>query len=93
MHNCIKKYNKKKDLPLELRFIFVTHTDDLGWYITSNHLFKKDVRSKPQPDCQKAKCYAKAVPVLHHRQYSNSVDVSGKLSCSYTSMEQPEPSK
>ena len=31
----------------------------------------KDVRSKPQQDCRKAKCSAKAVPLLHHRQYSN----------------------
>ena len=52
----------------------------------------RDVRSKPEQDCQKAKCYAKAVPVLHHRQYSNWLDVSGKLSYSHTSLELPEPS-
>ena len=26
-----------------------------------------DVRSNPQQDCQQAKCYARADPVLHHR--------------------------
>ena len=55
-------------LIIKSRFILVSHTDDLGWYIIptkSNQPAGKDVRSKPQQDCQKAKCYAKAVPVLH----------------------------
>ena len=32
-----------------------------------------DVRSKSQQDCQKAKCYARADPVLHHRLYSKDL--------------------
>ena len=52
-----------------------------------------DVRSKPQRDCQQAKCDARADSVLHHRQYSNWIDVSGKLSNSHISLEPPEPSK
>ena len=75
-------------LIIKPRFILVMHTDDHGWYIAG-----KDVHSEPQQDCQKAKYYAKAVPVLHHRQYSNLLDVSGKLSYSHTSLELPEPSK
>ena len=51
------------------RFILVMHIDELRWY--NVQLAGKDVCSKPQQDCQKAKCYAKAVLVLHHRQYSN----------------------
>ena len=44
-------------------------------------------------DCQKVKCYANEVPLLHHRQYSNWLDVSGKLSNSHTNLELPEPLK
>ena len=51
-----------------------------------------DVRSKPQQDCQKAKCYAKAF-LYCTAEYSNWLDVSGKLSYSHTSLELPEPSK
>ena len=39
-------------LIIKPRFILVSHTDDLGWYITSN---QNSVRLKPQQDCQKAK--------------------------------------
>ena len=31
------------------------------------------------PQCQQAKCYARADPALHHRQCSNWLDVTGKL--------------
>ena len=68
--------------------------DDLGWYITSKFQpAEKDVRSKPQQGCQKAKCDARAVLVLHHKQYSSWLDLSGKLSYSHTSLELPEPLK
>ena len=79
-------------LMIKPRFILVTHTDDLGWYIMSNQQGKMFIQNLQQ-DCQKAKCYAKAVPILHHRQYSNWLDVSGKLSYSRMSLELPDPSK
>ena len=49
--------------PLKISFLFeinkprlipVNHTDDLGWYLTSNQQ-GQEVRSKPQQDCQQAK--------------------------------------
>ena len=57
-------------LMIKPRLILVTHTDVLGWYITSKQA-GTDVRSNPQQDCQQAKCYARADPILHQRQYSN----------------------
>ena len=51
-------------LIIKPRLIIVTHTDDLGRYITSTqqdrYLFKT------QQDCQQGKCCARADPVLHH---------------------------
>ena len=53
-------------LIIKPRLILVMHTNDLGWYITSNQQGQMFVRSN-----LKAKYYAKVVPILHHRQYSN----------------------
>ena len=65
-------------IDLKPRLILVSHMDDL-WLVHNVQPAGKDVRSKPQQDCQKDKCYAKAVRVLHHKQYSNWLDVSWKL--------------
>ena len=41
------------------------------WFVHNVQPAGTDVRSKPQQDCQQAKCYARADPVMHHRLYSN----------------------
>ena len=73
-------------LIIKPRFILVTHTDDLGWYITSNQQLKMVVQNlnrivrKPNVTPRRSR--------LHHK-----LDVSGKRSYSHTSLELPEPSK
>ena len=58
-------------LIIKLKLMLVTHTDDLGCMVHNVQPAGIDVCSKPQLDCQQAKCYAKADPVLYHRQYTN----------------------
>ena len=58
------------ELIIKLRFILVSHTDDLGWYITSNQPGKMFVQNLNRI-VRKPNVTTKAVPVLHHRQYSN----------------------
>ena len=51
------------------RLILVTHNDDLGWYITSNQqgmMFIQELNGI----VGKTNVIAKAVPVMHHRQYN-----------------------
>ena len=72
-------------------FILVTHTDDLGWYITSNQQGKMFVQNLNR---------IVRKPNVTPRQFlyctTNSILidlVSGKPSYSHTSLELPEPSK
>ena len=59
-------------LIIEPRLILVTHTDDLGGYITSNQQGKMLVQNLHRiVRTQKTKCYARADPAFHHRLYSN----------------------
>ena len=80
-------------LIIKPRFIYPCFAHGWPWLVHNVQPAGKDVRSKHQQDYQRAKCYSKTVPVLHHKQYSNWFDVSGKLSYSHTSLELPEPSK
>ena len=57
-------------LIIEPRLILVTHTDDLGGYITSKQQGKMLVQNLHRI-VRRPKCYAKADPALHHGLYSN----------------------
>ena len=68
------------------------------WLVHNVQQAGKDVHSKTQQDCQKAKCYASQFPYCT----TDSIPIdfivlmvlgSGKLSYSQTSVELPEPSK
>ena len=71
-------------LIIKPRLILVAHRDDLGLVHNVQPAevgrSKPKPRSKPEEDCQQDKCYARADTVLHHRQHSNWLDVSLKLS-------------
>ena len=83
-------------LIIKPRFILVTHTDDLGWYITSNHPGKMFVQNlnrivrKPNvTPRQFLYCTTDSIPI----DLMYWLDVSGKLSYSHTCLEVPEASK
>ena len=67
-------------LIIKLRLILVAHMDDLFWYITSNQQGQMFVQNLNRIVGKPNVMPARADPVLHHRQYSNCLDVSGKLS-------------
>ena len=49
------------------------HSDNLGWNAMSNQ--QQQMFIHDQHDFQQTKCYARADPVLHHKLYSNWLDV------------------
>ena len=73
-------------------FLVAKHTDGLSWYITAKQQLQMFFQTL-NIIINKTKCNARVDPVLHHRLYSNSLDISGKLSYEHRSLEQPEPSK
>ena len=73
-------------------FILVTHTDDLGWYITSNQQGKMFVQNLNRI-ARKPNVMPRQVPYCTKDSIPIHLVFQEKLSNSHTSLELPEPSK
>ena len=56
----------------------------MTWSVHNVEPVQTDARPKPQQDCQRTKFFARADTVLHHKLYSNLLEVSGKHSYTNT---------
>ena len=68
MMSLLREVESMSALIIEPRLILVTHTDDLGGYITYNLQGKMLIQNLHRIV---RRCYARADPALHHRLYSN----------------------